>query len=123
MKMKKRSGISRIIYAGLYSYRGLRHNFIYEAAIRQEIIAATIMIPLACWLDVTTSERLFLICSILLVIIIELLNTAIEAAIDRISLDYHELSRLAKDTGSAAVFVSLLLCSIAWLMIGIPLLK
>ena len=119
MKIIKRTGINRIIYAGLNSYTGLRHNFIHEAAIRQVIIAAMIMIPLACWLDVSTSERLLMICSVLLVIIVELLNTAIEATVDRISLDYHELSGLAKDTGSAAVFFSLLLCSIVWLVVGL----
>ena len=121
MEIIKRTGISRILYAGLNTYNGLRHNFIHEAAIRQEIIAATIMIPFACWLDVSTSERLLMICSVLLVIIVELLNTAIEATVDRIGLDFHELSGLAKDTGSAAVFFSLLLCSIVWLVIGIPL--
>jgi len=122
MEIIKRTGITRIMYAALNSYRGLRHNFIHETAIRQEIITAIIMIPTACWLDVSTSERLLMICSVLLVIIVELLNTAIEATVDRISLDYHELSGLAKDTGSAAVFFSLLLCAIVWLAIGIPLL-
>jgi diacylglycerol kinase (ATP) len=122
MEIKKHTGISRILHAGLNSYTGLRHNFIHEAAIRQEIIAAMIMIPFACWLDVSTSERLLMICAVLLVIIVELLNTAIEATVDRIGLDYHELSGLAKDTGSAAVFFSLLLCTIVWLTIVIPLL-
>lgn len=122
MELKKRTGISRIFYAGLYSYRGLRHNIIHEAAIRQEVIAALFMIPFACWLDVSTSERLLMICSVLLVIIVELLNTAVEAAIDRIGLEFHELSGLAKDTGSAAVFVSLLLCTIVWVTIGWSLL-
>ena len=122
MEIKKHTGISRILHAGLDSYAGLRHNFIHEAAIRQEIIAAMIMIPFACWLDVSTSERLLMICAVLLVIIVELLNTAIEATVDRIGLDYHELSGLAKDTGSAAVFFSLLLCTIVWLTIVIPLL-
>ena len=73
-------------------------------------------------MDVSTSERLLMICAVLLVIIVELLNTAIEATVDRIGLDYHELSGLAKDTGSAAVFFSLLLCTIVWLTIVIPLL-
>ena len=117
MDIAKRTGISRILYAALYSYRGLIHNIRHEAAVRQEVIAALILIPLACWLEVSTIERLFLICSVLLVIIIELLNTAIEATVDRIGLEYNELSGLAKDTGSAAVFFGLLQCVIVWSII------
>ena len=118
MELKKRTGISRIAYATGYSYRGLKHNIIHEAAIRQEVIAALFLIPLACWLDVSLSERLLMVCSVLLVIIVELLNTAIEAAVDRIGLEHHELSGLAKDTGSAAVFFALLICNIVWLSVG-----
>jgi len=121
MDIKKRTGLSRLVYATLYSYRGLMHNIRHEAAIRQEVIAALVMIPLACYLDVSTVERLFLITSVLLVIIVELLNTAIEAVVDRIGLEYHELSGLAKDTGSAAVFVGLLQCVIVWTVILLSL--
>jgi diacylglycerol kinase (ATP) len=102
--------------------RGLMHNIRHEAAVRQEVIAALILIPLACWLEVSTVQRLFLICSVLLVIIIELLNTAIEATVDRIGLEYNELSGLAKDTGSAAVFFGLLQCVIVWSIIMYSLL-
>jgi len=117
MDIKKRTGIRRVLYAALHSYRGLLHNIRHEAAVRQEVIAALMLIPLACWLEVSTVERLFLICSVLLVIIIELLNTAVEATVDRIGLEYHELSGLAKDTGSAAVFFGLLQCFIVWSII------
>ena len=117
MDIKKRTGISRVLYAALCSYHGLLHNIRHEAAVRQEVIAALMLIPLACWLEVSTVERLFLICSVLLVIIIELLNTAVEATVDRIGLEYHELSGLAKDTGSAAVFFGLLQCFIVWSII------
>ena len=123
MDIKKRTGLSRLVYATLYSYRGLMHNIRHAAAIRQEVIAALIMIPLACYLDVSTVERLFLITSVLLVIIVELLNTAIEAVVDRIGLEYHELSGLAKDTGSAAVFVGLLQCVIVWTVILLSLME
>jgi len=117
--ISKNTGIKRVIYAAGYSYKGLKHNFLYEAAFRQEVIAALILIPVALYLDVTKVEKLMLISSVVLVMIVELLNTAIEAVVDRISLDFHELSGLAKDTGSSAVLFSLILCIYFWVEIVI----
>lgn len=116
----KNTGLKRILYAGYYSYKGLKHSVIYESAFRQEVIAAIVLIPLAVWLDVTQLERLFLISCVFLVMIVELLNTAIEAVVDRVSLEHHELSALAKDLGSAAVLLSLVMSLIVWSCILYP---
>lgn len=110
----KRTGISRIAYAGYYSFKALKHNVLHESAFRQEVIASSLLIPLALYLNVTDIEQVLMICSLFIVMIVELLNTAIEAAVDRIGLEYHELSGLAKDSGSAAVFISLLLAAFIW---------
>ncbi len=79
-----------------------------------------LLLPLAIWLPLVTTERVLLIATLLIVLIVELLNSAIEAVVDRVSLDNHELSKRAKDLGSAAVFLSLTLVAVAWLMIAGP---
>lgn len=117
MTVSKNTGIKRIFMATLYSYRGIKHSLFNEAAFRQEFILALVLVPLAFWLDVSKLERILMIASLLLVMIVELLNTGIEAAIDRISDERHELSGLAKDVASAAVMLSLLLCAFVWLAI------
>ena len=106
--MQKRTGIQRILYAGTYAIKGLKYNLINEASFRQEAILAIFMIPAACLLPVSTVERILLIGSVVLVLIVELLNTGIEAVVDRIGLEIHPLSGQAKDAGSAAVFLSLI---------------
>lgn len=108
------NGFSRLAKAAGYSWRGIRAAWRYEAAFRQEALMVIIAIIIACWLNVGMISRVLLIASVLLVAIIELLNSAIEAAIDRISPEWHELSGRAKDMGSAAVLLSLLLALITW---------
>ena len=112
--MKKNTGIKRIILAGGYSLLGLKAAFRHEAAFRQEILLAFILIPLAFWLNVDSTQRIILIAVVFLVLIVELLNSAIEAIVDRIGPEHHELSGRAKDLGSAAVFAALLLAGYAW---------
>lgn len=121
-EFKGRTGIDRILHAGLNSWRGLRHAVIHESAFRQEVALAALLLPLALWLPVSTVERLALIAGVALVLIVELLNSGIEAAIDRISMERHPLSGLAKDLGSAAVLVALLFAGLTWFMIAGPLL-
>jgi len=112
--MQKNTGLKRILYAAYYSYNGLKHGVLHESAFRQEVIAAIVLIPVACWFDVTKIERLLMICAIFLIMIVELLNTAIEAVVDRVGTEHHALSGLAKDMGSAAVFVSLIMFVLIW---------
>jgi diacylglycerol kinase (ATP) len=111
---KQRTGFKRIVHAGGYSLAGLRAG-LKEAAFRQEFILACFLIPAAFWLGITWLERAFLIATVVLVMITELLNTGVEKTIDRIGPDWHELSKTAKDVGSAAVLLSLLLCGGSWL--------
>ena len=117
MKMIKRTGINRVIYAARYSYQGLKYNIINEAAFRQEVILALALIPITFIVDVSKIERILLILSLVLVLIVELLNTAVEAAVDRVGLEFNALSGLAKDTGSAAVFITLFLWGYIWVAI------
>ena len=118
MANHNQNGIGRLWHATLYSLAGLRAAWKHEAAFRQEVVLSLIMGPAAFWLGGSTVERLMLIGSCLVVLITELLNSAVEAAIDRISDDKHRLSARAKDLGSAAVFISLWLAGITWGLIG-----
>ena len=111
---KGRSGLTRVAHATLISLQGLRAGW-SEPAFRQEAIAALVLIPAAFWLGRSWMETALLAGSMMLVMIVELLNTAVEAAIDRIGPEWHDLSKRAKDMGSAAVLLSLLLCSGIWL--------
>ena len=111
---KTRSGLTRIWYATTYSAAGL-HAAWYETAFRQEALLAVVMLPAAFWLGHNWLEISLLITVVVIVLIVELLNTGIEVAINRVGPEFHELSRLAKDLGSAAVFLSLVLCSGIWL--------
>jgi len=115
--MQKNTGLKRIILATGYSLQGLKSAFKYEAAFRQELLLAAIFIPLACYLDVSQIERLLLIAPIFLVIISEIINSAIEAVVDRIGSEHHELAGRAKDMGSAAVLVALILSAYIWIEI------
>jgi len=110
---KTRSGLSRIWHAMGYSVEGLRAGW-HETAFRQEAIAAIGLLPLSFWLGSTWVETALLAGSVLFVMIVELLNTGIETAIDRIGPEWHGLSKRAKDMGSAAVLLSLLLCLGVW---------
>jgi diacylglycerol kinase (ATP) len=111
---KSRTGLNRILHAGGYSVQGLRAGW-GETAFRQEAILALVMIPLAFWLGQNWVETALLAGSVVLVMIVELLNTGLESAIDRIGPEWHDLSKRAKDMGSAAVLLSLLLCIGVWL--------
>jgi len=118
MANHNQKGIGRIWHATLYSLAGIRAAWKHEAAFRQEVLLSVILAPAAFWLGGSTVERLMLLGSCLIVLITELLNSAVEAAIDRISDDKHRLSARAKDLGSAAVFISLWLAGITWGLIG-----
>ena len=108
------TGLTRIIHAYGYSMKGLRAAFINESAFRQEALLALLLTPLAFWLGTNAIEYILLIGSVLLVLVVELLNSAIETVVDRVGEEHHELSGRAKDIGSAAVFVSLCLVALVW---------
>jgi len=110
---KARRGLNRIWHATGYSLAGLKAGW-GETAFRQEALAALVMIPLAFWLGNGWVEVSILIGAVTLILVVELLNTAIETAIDRIGPEWHDLSKRAKDMGSAAVLLSLLLCLGTW---------
>lgn len=110
-----RTGLSRIFHATQYSFKGIKSAWINEAAFRQELSLMLILCPLAFVLGQSALEIIALIGSCIIVVIVELLNSAIEAAIDRIGPEHHELSGRAKDMGSAAVFFALLLVAVCWL--------
>lgn len=114
---KGKTGLRRILNAFGYSLAGLRAAYKHEDAFRQELHLAIILIPLALWLPATHIGKVLMIASVLLVLIIELINSAIEATVDRISLENHDLAKRAKDIGSAAVFVSLLNVLITWILV------
>jgi diacylglycerol kinase (ATP) len=117
LALKGRTGLRRILDAGGYSLMGLRAAYRGEAAFRQLLLLNAVLLPLACLVDVSRSERLLLMLVPLLSLIVELLNSAIEATVDRISLSIHPLSKQAKDMGSAAQFIALLLIGLTWAMI------
>ena len=113
----RRAGVARLIDATRWSLSGLAAAFRNEAAFRQELLCAAAMVPLGLWLGANGLEKALLVASVLQVLVVELLNSAIEASVDRVSLDRHELAGRAKDMGSAAVMVSLVLCATVWLLV------
>ena len=115
-----KTGISRLIDATGYSWAGLIATWRNEAAFRQEVSLAIFLIPAALWLGATGVERALLVGVTLLVMIVELLNSAVEAVVDRVGPEKHPLSKIAKDTGSAAVSLSLLLWLTTWGCILLP---
>ena len=117
---KTRTGLSRIVHAGINSVSGLRAAWRTESAFRQEVTLAVVLLPLALWLGHSWTERALLAGSVWLVIVVELLNTAIEYTVDRVSLEQHALSKTAKDLGSAAVLLTLLLCALVWAAVLLP---
>lgn len=111
------TGIKRIMTAGGYSLKGLIAAYRHEAAFRQEAWLAMVLIPVALWLGQTWPEKALLIAPVMLLLMVELLNSAIEAVVDRIGDEYHELSGRAKDMGSAAVFLAMGLLLLTWLSV------
>jgi diacylglycerol kinase (ATP) len=109
------TGITRIIKAAGYSWKGVRAAWINEAAFRQEAVAVILAIIIACFLDVDAITRVLLIGSVALVMIVEILNSAIEAVVDRIGSEFHELSGRAKDMGSAAVLMTIMVALFTWI--------
>lgn len=114
---KGKTGIRRLINAFKYSCAGLREAYLNEDAFRQEIFLAAILLPLTFFLEHEMLGRALMIGAVLLLIIVELLNSAIEATVDRISLDDHNLAKRAKDIGSAAVLLSLLNLAVVWILV------
>ena len=108
------TGIRRVLRATVYSAQGFSHAIKHEAAFRQELALTIILLPAALWLGQSIVERALLIAVLFMVLMVELLNSAIEAAIDRHGEEQHELSGRAKDLGSAAVFVSLVIVVLVW---------
>ena len=117
---KGATGFRRLISATRYSLEGLAAATRHEAAFRQELLLAVILLPLGLWLGANGVERALLVGSVLLVLVVELLNSGVEAAIDRISAEHHELAKRAKDYGSAAVMLSLVLTGAVWALILLP---
>jgi diacylglycerol kinase (ATP) len=118
MDMEKHTGISRLINAFFYSLAGFRAAWKNEESFRQEIIIGIFIIPAGLWLGMTGTQRALLISIYFLIPLVELINSAIEAIVDRVSTDQHELSGRAKDLGSAAVLVSICIAIIVWLLIA-----
>ncbi len=114
---KGKTGFTRLRNALGYSWQGFRDAFRHENAFRQEILLATVLIPVAIFVEPGGAGRALMIASILIVLIVELLNSAVEAAVDRISFDNHRLAKRAKDIGSAAVLLSLLNVIIVWALV------
>ena len=110
----KLAGMRRLLLAFVNSWQGFKGAFRAEAAFRQEVALAVVLLPLGVWLGKTPVEKALLVASVLLVLIVELLNTGIETVVDRIGLERHELSGLAKDVGSTAVLLSFALLGVIW---------
>lgn len=114
---KGKTGIKRLANAFKYSVAGTLAAFKHEDAFRQEVILSIVLIPLAIYLGETTTDQALMISSVLLIIIVELLNSSVEATVDRISVKRHKLAKRAKDIGSAAVFFSLVNASVIYFLI------
>lgn len=121
-EFKSKSGVKRIYAAFFYSMQGFKEAWRNEQAFRQEVMLVVPSIVLALLLPVTPLEKLALVAVLLMVLIVELLNSAIEAVVDRVSFEHHPLSKIAKDFGSAAVFLALTLAGLTWVVILAPLL-
>lgn len=111
---KGKTGLTRVWNAFHYSMAGLAAAYRNEDAFRQEVWLAVVLVPLALWLPASGVGKALMIASVLLVIVVELCNSAVEAAVDRVSLERHHLAKRAKDIGSAAVFVALVNAAIVW---------
>lgn len=114
MANQNAKGFKRLVNACFFSAAGLNATWEHEEAFRQEVIIFVVTTPLALWLGETAIEKLLLIGSMVLVMLVELLNTAVESIVDRVGFDHHELAGRAKDIGSAAVMMSLVWAAITW---------
>ncbi len=114
---KGKTGLQRLINATRYSLSGLAEATRNEDAFRQEMMLAAVMVPLALWIGPSGTAKALLVGSVLLVLVVELLNSAIEATVDRISLEDHRLAKRAKDIGSAAVMIALVNVAAVWLLV------
>jgi len=114
---KGKTGLRRLLNAFGYSCAGLKEAYRNEDAFRQEVLLAALLLPLAFWLEHAATGRALMVGSVLLLLIVELLNSAIEATVDRISLDDHRLAKRAKDIGSAAVLVTIINLIAVWLLV------
>jgi len=117
---KSKASLQRLWNTLCYSWDGLRAAYQHEVAFRQEVWLAAVLIPLTFWLPATHIGKALMIGSVLLVLLVELLNSAIEAIVDRVSLERHDLSKRAKDIGSAAVLVSLINVVLIWSLVLWP---
>ncbi len=115
--MKKNTGLRRILLAGGYSWQGLVATFRHEAAFRQELGLLLVLSPVALWLGDNALESALMIATLLIVLIVEIVNSAVESIIDLVSPEYHELAGRAKDQGSAAVLLALILAGIVWIAV------
>ncbi|OXX21807.1 diacylglycerol kinase [Vibrio sp. V19_P1S1T109] len=115
-----RTGIKRLFYATGYSIQGLKAAWLNEAAIRQETVTSILLITITFFLPVTKIEQIMMIGCLVLVVIVELMNSAVEAVVDRIGNEWHELSGRAKDIGSAAVLIALIFSAFTWMFILWP---
>ena len=120
MAYQQTRGVKRIFNAFRYSMEGFRQCFMHEEAFRQEIFASVVIVPLGIWLGASGVERALLVGSWITVLIVELVNSALEAVVDRVGLDHHELSGRAKDIASAAVFTSLVFSLLVWALVLTP---
>lgn len=120
MEPQKRSatGIQRLIDATGYSIQGLKAAWRNEAAFRQECVAVLIFLPVAFWLGTTLTQKAILVFSLLMILVVELLNSAIETVVDRIGPEHHEFSGRAKDLGSASVMLVLVAAALVWVLIA-----
>ena len=118
---KGNKGLTRAWHAAKNSWCGVVYAFKEESAFSQELTLLIICTPIALFLNVSILEKVALICSIIMVLVVELLNSSVEAAIDRISFEHHDLSKRAKDFGSAAVMLALLVAVLIWLGVCAPL--
>ena len=114
------TGLRRILNATRYSLEGLAAAVKHEAAFRQELLLAAVLVPLGLWLGADAVERTLLAGSVLFVLVVELLNSAVEAVVDRASPEHHELAKRAKDYGSAAVMLALGLAGLVWVVLLLP---
>lgn len=118
--LKGKKGLRRLLNATRYSWQGIRAGFTHEAAFREECLLAVILIPVALLLPVTPLEKVILINSVLFLLLVEILNSAVEAVVDRIGMEIHPLAGRAKDMGSAAVLFALVMGAVAWAFIALP---
>lgn len=118
---KGNRGLTRAWHAAKNSWCGLVYAFLEESAFRQELTLCTLLAPIAFFLPISLLEKAVLISSLILVLVVELLNSSVEAAIDRISFEHHDLSKRAKDFGSAAVMLALLITLLLWGSVCIPI--